>query len=287
MFPAVIVGLSVASGLGPRSDSSPAASRNVEGRGAEYPDWGLAGQKQTLKDKITVSKTVFAPEEVPAIAMRMGGNGSMTALDRVVKNGRQAPQNPDLCNERDTLDEAETRERDEYETIIRNGWNTFLEVGRALSKIREKRLYREHHRTFEEYCRQRWDFSKTHANRLIEAAAVADVLTPIGVKVKSESHVRALVWLPPQKIVAAWRKAEALAGEGEVTARLVRQAVQDFKKDLPTDSRPVGCKRLSLNRMASQGAMRLIDQAEKAAKVGDLQAVLAALRNLRQRLLNS
>jgi prepilin-type N-terminal cleavage/methylation domain-containing protein len=40
---------------------------------------------------------------------------------------------------RTPLDEVETRERGECEEIIRRGWNTFLEVGRALTTIRDKR----------------------------------------------------------------------------------------------------------------------------------------------------
>jgi hypothetical protein len=56
---------------------------------------------------------------------------------------------------------------------------------------------------------------------LIEAALVAAALTPIGVKLKSESQVRPLVRLAPVKIPAAWKRAEEIAGDGEVTAKVV------------------------------------------------------------------
>ncbi len=37
---------------------------------------------------------------------------------------------------------------------------TFYEVGNALLQIRDERLYRQTHSTFEEYCREKW--SKNH-----------------------------------------------------------------------------------------------------------------------------
>ena len=44
-----------------------------------------------------------------------------------------------------------------YEHIIDQGIKTFVEVGHALLVIRDERLYRERHETFEDYLRQRWD----------------------------------------------------------------------------------------------------------------------------------
>jgi hypothetical protein len=242
-----------------------------------------------VKGKVEMSRSMLAAQADLVIAeKRVRGNGSASAQERSVTNAWQPPKSVELSFEPEALNVAETRERDGYENIIREGWNTFLEVGRALSKIRQKRLYRDHYQTFEEYCRQKWDFSKTHANRLIEAAAVADILTPIGVKVTRESHVRALVWLPPQKILAAWKKAEKLAGDGEVTASIVRQAVEEFKDDFTPNWRPAPSKTpktLGLNRVVLHCALNLIGQAEKAARKNDTQAVLDALANLRQRLL--
>jgi len=60
------------------------------------------------------------------------------------------------------------------------GLATFVEVGQALMKIRDARLYRETHETFESYCRERWGWSRRHANRTIQAAEVAGVLGPMG-----------------------------------------------------------------------------------------------------------
>jgi len=56
----------------------------------------------------------------------------------------------------------------EREEIIKRGRTTFLEVGRALLEIRNYRdeiLYRDKYGTFEQYCRERWEFGRTYAYR--------------------------------------------------------------------------------------------------------------------------
>jgi hypothetical protein len=43
----------------------------------------------------------------------------------------------------------------------------FYEAGKALSELRDRRLYRSTHRTFEEYCRDRFGYTHRHVNYLI------------------------------------------------------------------------------------------------------------------------
>jgi len=193
------------------------------------------------------------------------------------------------------LDASESRQLDECENIIRRGWDTFLEVGRALAMIRDRRLYRDKYATYEDYCRQKWEYSKTHANRLVEAAAVAAVLTPIGVTVKSESQLRPLVALSPKEIPDAWKRAEELAAGNPVTAKIVRRAVEDFKTGPGPDSLggpkrpgegcplPAPCSKLR-GRTPASPALKLIDKIEKAARTNDLGTILAALKTLRKHL---
>lgn len=45
----------------------------------------------------------------------------------------------------------------------------FFEAGKALSALRDRRLYRSTHRTFEEYCRDRFGHSRQKSNYLIAA----------------------------------------------------------------------------------------------------------------------
>ena len=66
------------------------------------------------------------------------------------------------------------------EATIARGVKTFVEVGAALTEIRDARLYRATHTSFDDYCRERWQFGRSHAYRLIDSAAVVANLSPIG-----------------------------------------------------------------------------------------------------------
>lgn len=97
-------------------------------------------------------------------------------------------------------------------------------------RIRESRLYRSTHGTFEEYCVQKWQLSKSHANRLVAASSAVEVVTPIGVIPSSEAQARPLTKLDtPAEQVAAWEQVIETApkndlGEPIITAKHVEQA---------------------------------------------------------------
>jgi len=77
----------------------------------------------------------------------------------------------------------------ELETVIERGLETYIEVGSALLEIRDSRLYREPHGTFEDYCRERWSISKVHASRLISASRIVEDLVPIGTTLPASESV--------------------------------------------------------------------------------------------------
>lgn len=58
------------------------------------------------------------------------------------------------------------------EKTIERGINTFVEVGQALAEIRDAKLYRASHKTFEAYCDEKWKFSRQRAYQLIDQAKV-------------------------------------------------------------------------------------------------------------------
>ncbi len=113
----------------------------------------------------------------------------------------------------------------ELEVIIEWGLATFIEVGQALLEIRDQKLYREQHRTFEDYCRQRWGFSRVHAHRLMEAANVAEILLPIG-NITNESQARELARLKDEEeILEVYRELRDEYGDEHVTAERIRRLV--------------------------------------------------------------
>jgi hypothetical protein len=68
----------------------------------------------------------------------------------------------------------------------------FWAAGKALQVIRDARLYRGSHATFEEYVEQRWDMSRPQAYRLIDAWPLAERLSPMGDKL-NERQIRELL----------------------------------------------------------------------------------------------
>lgn len=125
------------------------------------------------------------------------------------------------------LTTVETQELERHESTIERGLTTFVDVGLALLAIRDARLYRLGHSTFEDYCRERWGMVRQHANRLIAAAETVTNLEPIGSTLPvTESQVRPLAMLEPDVQREAWALAVETAPEGKVTAAIVQAAVE-------------------------------------------------------------
>lgn len=114
------------------------------------------------------------------------------------------------------------------EAVIERGLGTFVEVGEALLTIREARLYRETHKTFEEYCRERWGFNRNRASQLIVAAEVAGTLpTTVGTAPPNEAVARELAPLrqEPEKLREKWSETVEKHGPAP-TAQQVRATVR-------------------------------------------------------------
>ncbi len=176
------------------------------------------------------------------------------------------------------LSSDEKRELKKCETVITQGWETFVEVGRALATIQKNKLYRAEHGTFEAYCRTRWQYAKSQAYRLIGAAEVVDRLSPIGDKSRrpeNEAQVRPLLGLEPEEQVKAWKSALETAGDGAVTAKSVRAAAASFQSPKRKASKP-------RNPLAQ--ALKLVDEALKALTQKDADSARSALEQLRSLL---
>lgn len=89
------------------------------------------------------------------------------------------------------LNEREQADLLACEETIGRGFQSFVEVGMALVKIRDEKLYRQDYCDFDQYCRHRWGISRIHAHRNIEAARVHEML-PIGNRPANEAQVRPL-----------------------------------------------------------------------------------------------
>ena len=139
-----------------------------------------------------------------------------------------------------------------------------MEVGTALLEISDRRLYRETHSTFEEYCRDKWKVTARRAYQLCEAAEVVKAL-PENVNncshslIQNEGQARELARVPVENRVAVL---EAAGDNGKVTAATIRQAYADTE----------------ICRAAA--AIRMEQFAARNAKVADELLMPAALNPL-------
>ena len=123
-----------------------------------------------------------------------------------------------------------------HEQTIDRARSAFVDAGLALSAIRDRKLYRETHSTFEDYCRDRWQFEKSQVYRLIDSAAVvanlASSSSPIGeVLPANEAQARPLTKLEPEEQQEVWAEVVETAprneaGEPVITARQVEAVVE-------------------------------------------------------------
>lgn len=156
------------------------------------------------------------------------------------------------------LTEEEQRDRLHLERKVERA---VFEAGKALMELRDRRLYRSTHSTFEEYCKDRFGFQRRHPYRLIEASAVFDNLMkmcpngtqtetetessdaeiyssgtqteneemcPNGTQIlpTSERQVRPITKLEPQQQWEVWQTAVEEAGGKVPSARVVGDVVQ-------------------------------------------------------------
>lgn len=77
----------------------------------------------------------------------------------------------------------------DLECIIEPGKATFLEVGDALHEIKSRKLYKNTHPTWEACVKERWEFSRQHARRLMQAWTESET-SPPGDIPKTEREAR-------------------------------------------------------------------------------------------------
>jgi hypothetical protein len=151
---------------------------------------------------------------------------------------------------------ATARSLAQNEEIITRGQRTFIEVGNALMEIREQRQYKDAGYTdFDTYCRERWGWSKRHANRIVETAEVVLQLGPIGPAPQTEGQARPLAPLrsDPPAMREAWQDAQRIAAEREkpVTQAIVQEAVDARRDQL--------MQRADENREAAAALAEMVD----------------------------
>jgi len=77
------------------------------------------------------------------------------------------------------MDQKRIKQLHSFEAVIKKQQRNFHVLGKALSKIKELRLYKHiGFKSFEDYTIKRLDIKKSHAYRMINASKVIDNLSP-------------------------------------------------------------------------------------------------------------
>ena len=227
---------------------------------------GKTAPKADYASKVPDRKTSESNPEVPAVVPTAKAVKPLSRTEKVVLQG--------------------------LEDTIKSGLASFVEVGRALSKISAEQLYREEGETFEDYCERRWEISRQHGYRLMKASECFDKLKaelPKGTLLPhNESQLRPLIEnLPPKQWVQAWKQALSDSLGVKMTAEVVEKVVRKMVgRSKP--STPLARKRVR-DPMPTETMVRITKVTEDVlsrprASASDLRKALekirAALRKL-------
>ncbi len=119
-----------------------------------------------------------------------------------------------------------------YEIEIEENRDAFLTMAADLFEIWSRRLYRENYRSFKQYCRERWDFSRAYGYQLINAhKTIEKVSTVVDTPVAITSGTQALVLakVPEEQQAEVVKKAMQKAADGKLTSRHIKEAAQELK----------------------------------------------------------
>lgn len=131
------------------------------------------------------------------------------------------------------LSKIEQDKLERCEVVIKQGLETFIEVGRAFMSIRDERLYRKKYNTFDEYCKGRWGIKSRQAQLYMASAQVVENLNAIhGSHLpQNERQARPLSYLEPEIQREAWGEVVERHKENpeRITAKEVHQMVEQWK----------------------------------------------------------
>lgn len=139
----------------------------------------------------------------------------------------------------ESLTAAERSELAHLETTIVRGAG---QVAVALATVRDRRLYREEHPTFEAYCRDRWGMSRSRAYQTIHAGEVNSILSTVVDSAIPEAQARELVDLrdDPAALRTTYQRVHAET-DGNVTAAAIRDFRRMGEPHPPTSEAGQGC----------------------------------------------
>jgi len=183
------------------------------------------------------------------------------------------------------LTEKEQRRLDACVRTVLEYTAPFLAVGLALKEIKDSRLYRETHSSFEAFCMARFDFGKTYGYRLIKSAEVVEELkkvVPIGTTslLTSETHVRELAKVVPAdrvKVLKLATEKATKAGKKPLNSIFIQQAAAELAPAPVAAAKPEPHYVPVSYTTDLRVFMGWVAKLKELAKAGDKKALVALL----------
>lgn len=148
----------------------------------------------------------------------------------------------------------------------------FVEAGDAFRLIRDQRLYKESYSDFNEYCQERWGYTRRRVDQICQSAETwhsLDTNGLVNILPNTERQVAQLQRLDPDQRIAAWSEAVDGSEAGQPTVTEIQHAVQrvQLRAQWPAGSTAV------VEAGDHQGKMVTVVKAENAGAV--IQATLS------------
>lgn len=149
-----------------------------------------------------------------------------------------------LTSTKPLLTKDERKYLSEREKKVTAGVRASIAAAKALFEIHDYengRLWSCKFTTFEEYCREMWNFGKSHSYRLLDCGGFIGALerdvkesqSPIGDYMpKTEGLIRPLSGVPKEHRVACWRGIVDEMKPGNITSKVVAQKVKQYEQTL-------------------------------------------------------
>jgi hypothetical protein len=149
---------------------------------------------------------------MPLTLSRAIRGGSSEAAIVAAAQGLDAPRLTDAESTEVMLTDAERDDLSRLETIVRKTLEDHVEGIRSLREIRDRRLYRETHSTFDSYVADRFRKTRQWATREINWLRLRELLIGAGMEQEltvNDANVLDVLCDCPQAIVDALRETEA------------------------------------------------------------------------------
>lgn len=140
------------------------------------------------------------------------------------------------------LTEDEQQERNQLEKDIKQSLlltdREYFKIGSALRKMRDGKLYRSSHKTFEAYCFESFGIHRRHCYELIAGVKVRENLCANGAQIlpTAESQVRPLTSVSEEEQISYWNEAVDESGGKVPTRNTVKNVVEKRKKKQSTNN---------------------------------------------------